>query len=99
MMVALLLSIGFSAGQQASTATPPLDPKLIRVHVQTDEGGDPTELAARRDSVKHLLSAIAGKKKAGLVVADNEDAADVIVEVEDRGINIPKVVIGLSGGM
>lgn len=99
MIVALLLSASLGASQQAPTATAQLDPKLIRVHVQTDEGGDPTELAARRESVKHLLSAIAGKKKAGLVPADNEDAADVVVEVETRGVTVPKVVIGLSGGM
>ena len=99
MIVALLLSMSLVAGWQSPTATPQLDPKLIRVHIQTDEGGDPSELAARRESVKHLLSAIAGKKKAGLIVADTEDAADVVVEVEQRGITVPKVVIGLSGGM
>ena len=99
MVVALLLSATLGASQQAPAPTPQLDPKLIRVHVQTDEGGHPDELEARRESVKHLASAIAGKKKAGLVVADNEDAADVVVEVEQRGVNVPKVVIGLSGGM
>lgn len=99
MIAALLLSIGLGASAQAPAATPQLDPKLIRVHVQTDDGGDPSELAARRESVKHLLAAIAGKKKAGLVVADDEDAADVVIEVEQRGITVPKVVIGLSGGM
>ena len=99
MIAALLLSIVVGVGAQAPAATPQLDPKLIRVHVQTDDGGDPSELAARRESVKHLRTAIAGKKKAGLIVADDEDAADVVVEVEQRGITVPKVVIGLSGGM
>ena len=99
MIVALLLSFALGAGPQVPAATPQLDPKLIRVHVQTDDGGDASELAARRDSVKHLLASIAGKKKAGIVVADAEDGADVVVEVEQRGVTIPKVVIGLSGGM
>ncbi len=99
MIVALLFSIGLGVSPQAPIATPQLDPKLIRVHVQTDEGGDASELAARRESVKHLQSAIADKKRSGLVVADDEDAADVVIEVESRGVTVPKVVIGLSGGM
>jgi hypothetical protein len=99
MIAALLLTTSLVAGPQTPTATPQLDPKLIRVHVQTDDGGDASELAARRESVKHLLAAVAGKKKAGLVVADAEEAADVVVEVESRGVTVPKVVIGLSGGM
>ena len=99
MIVALLFSLSLGASQQAATPPPQPDPKLIRVHVQTDDGGDASELAARRESVRHLLAAISGKKKAGIVVVDAEDAADVVVEVEQRGITIPKVVIGLSGGM
>ena len=98
MIVALLLSISLGAGRQAPQAAPQLDSKLIRVHVQTDEGGDGTDVAARRESVKHLVASIVDKKKSGLVVAD-EDTADVIVNVETRGVTIPKVVIGLSGGM
>lgn len=99
MILALLLSMTIGAVTQAPTPTPQLDPKLIRVHVQTDEDGDTSDLTARRESVKHLLAAIAGKKKSGLIVADDEDAADVVVEVEQRGITVPKVVVGLSGGM
>jgi hypothetical protein len=99
MIVALLLSLSLGAGQQAPAAPPQPDPKLIRVHVQTDEGGDPIELEARRDSVKHLSVAITGKKKAGLVVVSSVSDADVFVEVEGRGVTVPKVVIGLSGGM
>src|SRR5687767_12101586 len=63
MILALLVLISLGAAQQPPAATPQLDPKLIRVHVQTDDGGDPIELEARRDSVKHLSVAIAGKKK------------------------------------
>ena len=64
MVAALLLLISLGVCSQAPTATPQPDPKLIRVHVQTDDGGDASELAARRESVKHLSSAIAGKNKA-----------------------------------
>ena len=98
MILALLLSITLGAAQQAP-ATPQPDPKLIRVHVQTDEGGDPTELAARRASVTHMSAAMGDRKKAGWVVAASEADADVVVEVTGRGVTVPKVVIGLSGGM
>ena len=98
MILAFLLSINLVASPQVPAAAPQPDPKLIRVHVQTDDGGDSSELAARRESVKHLLAAIAGKKK-DLVVAGTEDEADVVIEVEQRGITVPKIVIGLSGGM
>lgn len=100
MTVALFVSLCLGAGLQSAGAPLQPDPTLIRVHVQTDEGGDSSELAARRESVKHLVAAIADKKKAGLVVvADAEDSVDVVVEVEDRGVRVPKVVIGLGGGM
>ena len=96
MIIALLLSVSLGATQQPATPAP--DPKLIRVHVQTDEGGDPIELEARRDSVKHLSVAVAEKKKAMVVVSSVSDA-DVFVNVKERGFTVPKVVIGLSGGM
>lgn len=99
MTLALIVLLGFGTGSQAA-APPPPDASLIRVRVETDEGGDAAELAARRESVKHLATAITNRKKARLVVvADADDAADVVVEVEDRGVTVPKVVIGLSGGM
>ena len=99
MIIALLLSVGLGATPQVPAGIPQPDPKLIRVHVQTDEGGDPIELEARRDSVKHLVSAVAGRKKVMVSVADGADNVDVYVKVEERGVTVPKVVIGLSGGM
>ena len=98
MIAALLLSLSLGAGQQAPAATPQPDPKLIRVHVKTDDVGDPIELEARRDSVKHLAVAIE-KKKAGMVAVTSVSDADVFVVVDGRGVTVPKVVIGLSGGM
>src|SRR5688572_16455013 len=99
MIVALLLSIGLGTGQEAPAATPQLDPKIIRLFVQTDDGGDASELAARQESVRHLQAHLAGKKKAAIAVVTVEADADVIVEVEQRSVTVPKVVIGLSGGM
>lgn len=92
--------LGFGPGPQAPGASTQPDAALIRVRVETDDGGDAAELAARRESVKHLSAAITGRKKGGLVVvANSEEAVDVVVEVESRGVTVPKVVIGLSGGM
>ncbi|MEO6223390.1 MAG: hypothetical protein ABIP90_09075 [Vicinamibacterales bacterium] len=99
MFVALLLLISSGAGHQVPASTPQPDPKLIRVLVQTGEVGDPIEVEARRDSVKHLSLAVTGKNKAGVVLVSSESDADVIVNVESRSTTVPKVVIGLSGGM
>lgn len=100
MTLAFILLIGFGAGLQAAGASPQPDPSLIRVRIETDEGGDPAELAARRESVKHLAAAITSRKKSGLVVMTSaDDSVDVVIEVEGRGVTVPKVVIGLSGGM
>jgi hypothetical protein len=76
------------------------DASLIRVRVETDEGGVPEELAARRESVTQLVAAIRANKKSGLLIVTRaDDPVDIVVEVMDRGITVPKVVIGLSGGM
>jgi len=94
----LLLSLSLGVGLQSPAAPAPPDPQLIRVHVQTDEAGIPEELAARRDSVRHLAAAIAGQKKGKVMaIVDSADRADVVVEVVDRGVRVPKVVIGLGG--
>lgn len=94
----LLLSLCLSAGPQSPVAPVQPDPQLIRVHVETDDGGIPEELAARRDSVRHLATAIAGQKKGkAMVIVASDDRADVVVEVVDRGVRVPKVVIGLGG--
>ena len=98
MIVALLLTVTLGAGPQAAPSPQP-DPKFIRVYVQTDDGGDASELAARQESVRHLKAVFGERKKAAIAVVVTEDDADVIVEVEQRSVTVPKVVIGLSGGM
>lgn len=100
MLVALLLVLSLSAPGPRTphpTARQP-DPKVIRIHVQTDDGGDAAEHMARRESVRHLQAAI-GEKKKTLIVSTTAEEADVILEVEGRSVTVPKVVIGLGGGM
>jgi hypothetical protein len=71
------------------------DPALVRVFVHTDDGGDPVERTARRESVKDLTDALAGKKKTIAIVTD-EDLADLALEVLDRSLTVPRVVFGVG---
>jgi len=71
------------------------DPALVRVFVHTDDGGDPVELAARRESVKDLTAALAARKKTIAIVTD-EDLADLAIEVIDRSLTVPRVVFGVG---
>jgi hypothetical protein len=100
MTALLLLSYCLTVLPQSSPAAVQPDSQLIRVHVETDDGGVAEELAGRRASVKHLAEEIAKQKKGKvMVIVATEDAADVVVEVRDRGLHVPKFVIGLGGGM
>jgi hypothetical protein len=88
--VLMFLTLGYL---QSPTAG---DPALIRIYVHTADGGQPAELAARRASRKDLATALSQKKKL-IVVVDDEDKADVSIEIEGRSIEVPRVVIGLAG--
>jgi hypothetical protein len=90
-LAATLLTALFA---QSGTA-PSIDPALIRVHVRTVATGDATDLSARRESVKDLAGALGTKKKT-LAVVDDEDQADVVVDVSYRGVTVPKVVVGIG---
>lgn len=103
-MTSLLLAIALFGltGQAPAVAVAP-DPRLIRVHVLTADGGHPDELAARRVSLDQLAASLAGQKKGkSLAVVDAASKADVVVDVIQRSVNVPKVVFGLgpsrSGG-
>ena len=101
MTLAALVSLALTlATVQPSVQTPsPTDASLIRVRIDTDPGGIPDELAARRESVAHLLAAVRANKKSGIVIVTRpDDPTDVIVDVADRGVTVPKVVVGLNGG-
>jgi hypothetical protein len=93
----MLLGILFAAGLVSATPATPAQssPALLRVYVKTDEGGQRDELAARRESVKDMTEALTAKKKTFTVVEKEADA-DVVVEVLDRAVNVPKVVMGIS---
>jgi hypothetical protein len=96
----LILALALCLGAPLQTFSPQADALLIHVRIQTDDLGDVDDVAERRESVRHLVAAIAGKKKPGMVlVANPDDRVDVVVNVEGRGVTVPKVVIGLSGGM
>lgn len=91
-MATLVIGLWASAGfllPQATTA------RVVRVFVQTDDGGEPSELAARQASAKDLSAALASKKKT-LRVVEDEDSADIVIDVVDRALTIPKVVFGLG---
>ena len=86
----LAMTIFGSAGQ-----TPAMQQKIVRVFVETNDQGDPAEVADRRTSVKDLAAALGSKKKAFAVVED-VDKADLSIEVIERAYNVPKVVFGLG---
>jgi hypothetical protein len=90
-----LILIGMCVLAIPQKAAAPQASNLARVYTHTDEGGDVDELAARHESVKDLSKALAGKVK-HLFLVDDEDTADVVLEVIDRGVTIPRVVIGLG---
>ena len=68
---------------------------LPSVYVFTDKASDDGALKAREESVKDLKDAFAGRKKV-LVLTDNEDRAEVVVEVLERTSTIPKIRIGIT---
>lgn len=76
------------AVQQKSEALP-------RVFVHTEPDGQEDELEARRQSVKDLAASLAAKTKL-LVLTESLEESDIEVEVIDRGLNVPRVVIGLG---
>ena len=91
---ALLLTVLIALTSQARVARAP-DLSLVRVYVHTDDAGDRAELVARRESVTDLSGALADKKKDVAMVEDKQQA-DVVLEVIDRTVTIPKIVIGLA---
>ncbi len=103
-MTSFLLVLAFVGGAaQAPAAVAQPASHLIRVYLQTADGGHPDELAARRESLDQLATALAGQKKGTvLTIVDAESKADVVVDIIQRSITVPKVVFGLgpsrSGG-
>jgi hypothetical protein len=94
-MPLMLWLIALTMQGGAAKAVPPPDPSLIRVRVETGATGEASELAGRNTSVKDLAEAVAGKKKS-LVSVTADEKADVTVEVVQRALDVPKVVIGMG---
>ena len=96
MMDGLLLTVVLSmASPQSGSAAAQPDPALVRVYVSTTPAGSPEDSAARRESVAHLKAALGAKKKE-VVVAEDEEKADVAIDVVGREVSTPKIVIGLG---
>jgi hypothetical protein len=74
----------------------PTDLKLVRIFLDTEDGGHPEELAGRRESLEHLAEALAKRKKL-LVVVDKEELADLVLDVRERRLDVPRVVVGIGG--
>jgi hypothetical protein len=91
---AAILSLAAFLGQGTSTQAAQA-PQLPRVYVHTEPSGEPSELRDRQQSVKDLRSALTAKKK-NLVVVDDEERADLDVEILGRTTSVPKVRIGLA---
>jgi len=95
MMDGLLVTVVlFTASPQAG-APAQADPTLVRVYVSTTPAGSAEDSAARRESVAQLKAAIGAKKK-DVVVAEDEEKADVAIDVVGREVSTPKIVIGLG---
>jgi hypothetical protein len=97
-MTSLLLVLAcVGVAGQAPAATPQSAPNLIRIYLQTADGGHPDELAARRQSLDHLAASLAGQKKGSVIaVVDAESKADIVVDILQRSLTTPKVVFGLG---
>jgi hypothetical protein len=67
---------------------------LPRVYVYTDKSADDRAVTQREESVKDLRDVFAGRKKV-LTLTDDQDKADVTVEVLERATMVPKVRIGI----
>jgi hypothetical protein len=86
-----IVTLSAAAPSRPALQTPAKAP--LRVFVHTDEiGGDFT---GRHTSVTDLSTALAAKKKVFTVV-EIEENADVVVNVLDRTVDTPKVVIGIG---
>jgi hypothetical protein len=95
-MTPLLLALSLLVGPPtASVFQQPQAP--LRVHVKTDTGGLPEDLAARRESVAQLAAALNAQKKGkAFVVVPEAEAADIEVIVMGRSVTVPKVVFGVG---
>jgi len=96
MLLAFLFAAGsalFAAGTPVQS--PPAQAGLLRVYVKTDQTGEGSELTNRRQSVTDMTESLTAKKKTFTVV-DTEADADLLVEVLDRALYVPKIIMGIG---
>jgi hypothetical protein len=93
-LLSLLVALAFQAAATPAPAPAP-DPRLVRIYVQPEVAGAGIDLEGKRQSVKDLMSSLAGKKKTLAVVAAESDA-DAVVELAERSVVTPKFVMGLG---
>jgi hypothetical protein len=95
MIPTLVTTLALATAPTGPAQEPQPDPKLVRVWITTDAGGHPEELAARQESLKHLTAAMAKRQKL-VALVDQEDLADVSLDVRERRVDVPRFVIGLG---
>lgn len=66
-----------------------------RVFVHTEPDGEQSELAARLQSVKDLTAVLATKRERFTLV-EARDKAQIVIEILDRSVKVPRVVIGMG---
>jgi hypothetical protein len=85
----LLLSSLASAGSAQTDAA------LVRVYIDTRPEAADAGLTERQQSGKDLAAALGSKKKLFTIVED-EDKADVVLQVQGRAVTVPKIIIGIG---
>ncbi|NQW04808.1 MAG: hypothetical protein HQ485_12365 [Acidobacteria bacterium] len=92
----LLTLVAAPAPEMMRQGVPAPSQRLVRVSVVTDDGGDPDELADRRQSVEDLVRSFGSKsKKKVLTIVEEPNSADVVLDVVGRGVTTPRFVMGL----
>jgi hypothetical protein len=86
LLFAFILAAPLAAAQ--TTALP-------RLYIFTETSPDDSFLKEREQSVRDMRDVFASRKKV-LTLADDEEHADVVVQVLERTTTIPKVRIGFS---
>ena len=91
--VVLLSAIARVAPGHAAQKAPA--PSPTRVYVFTDPTGDAADLRDRQQSVKDLRTALSRKKKT-MTIVDDDDRAEIRIDVLTRTTEVPKFHIGFT---
>jgi len=96
-VIALLVFVtGPSTALRAGVPSAQTQTKALpRLYIFTDQSPNDGFLKDREQSVKDLRQIFGGRKKV-LTVANDEEKADVVVEVLERTTTVPKMSIGVG---